>query len=219
MKRQLIFTATLLISSVAGLLAQDGADSPKSPISSLRSEESGSGMAAAPRSEGARPISSEVGASYVIGAEDNLHVAVWKEPELTMTVAVRWDGMISLPLINDVPAAGLTPMQLAGVLREKLRRYVEAPRVTVVVTQTRPQRVYALGEVSHSGPIALIPNMTILQALATAGLSPFANTKGIYLLRIDRGQQQKIPFNYRQVIKGNLKQNIPLKPGDTIVVP
>jgi len=161
-----------------------------------------------------------VGPSYVIGAEDTLFVAVWKEPDLTMTLPVRPDGMISLPLVNDVPAAGLTPMQLAGVVSERLKRYVASPRVTVVVTQIKPQRIYVLGEVTHTGAIPLQENMTFLQALASAGLTPFANTKAIYLLRTENGQQRKIAFNYRQVIKGgDVARNILLKPGDTIVVP
>jgi polysaccharide export outer membrane protein len=158
--------------------------------------------------------------TYVIGAEDALHVAVWKEAELTATVPVRPDGMISLPLLNDVQAAGLTPMQLAASITEKLKKYVSDPRVTVVVTAMNSRRVYILGEVMHTGPMALTPNMTILQALAQAGFSQFANTKGIYVLRVENGKQQKLPFNYKQVIKGeSMDQNIVLKPGDTVVVP
>jgi polysaccharide biosynthesis/export protein len=160
------------------------------------------------------------GPSYEIGSNDVLHIAVWKEPELTVTVPVRSDGMISIPLLNDVLAAGLTPMQLSALLAQKLKKYVTAPRVTVVVTQTNSHRVYVVGEVLHSGPISLSHDMTPLQALATAGLSQFANTKKIYILRTDNGQTQKIRFNYRQVIKGEeMSQNIPLRPGDTIVVP
>jgi len=174
---------------------------------------------AVPANKEPHPVSA-AGPSYVIGAEDTLHIAVWKEPDLTVTVPVRSDGMISLPLVNDVPAAGLTPMQLAGVLSEKLRLYIAAPRVTVVVTQIKPQRVYVLGEVLRTGPISLIPDMTVLQALATAGLSQFAKTKDIYILRTYRGQQEKIAFNYKRVIKGgDVAQNITLKPDDTIVVP
>jgi polysaccharide biosynthesis/export protein len=149
-----------------------------------------------------------------------LHVAVWKEPELTATLPVRPDGMISLPLLNDVQAAGLTPMQLAASISDKLKKYVSDPRVTVVVTAMNSQRIYMLGEVAHTGAMPLIPNMTVLQALASAGFTQFANTKGIYILRTENGKQQKIPFNYKQVIKGeSMEQNIPLKPGDTIVVP
>jgi len=158
--------------------------------------------------------------TYVIGAEDALHVAVWKEAELTATIPVRPDGMISLPLLNDVQAAGLTPMQLAASITEKLKKYVSDPRVTVVVTAMNSRRVYVLGEVLHTGPMALTPNMTILQALAQAGFSQFANTKGIYVLRVENGKQQKLAFNYKQAIKGeSMEQNIVLKPGDTIVVP
>lgn len=158
--------------------------------------------------------------TYVIGAEDALHVAVWKENDLTATIPVRPDGMISLPLLNDVQAAGLTPMQLAASITEKLKKYVSDPRVTVVVTAMNSRRVYVLGEVLHTGPMALTPNMTILQALAQAGFSQFANTKGIYVLRVENGKQQKLAFNYKQAIKGeSMEQNIVLKPGDTIVVP
>jgi polysaccharide export outer membrane protein len=128
--------------------------------------------------------------------------------------------MISLPLLNDVQAAGLTPMQLAASISDKLKKYVSDPRVTVVVTAMNSQRIYMLGEVTHTGAMPLIPNMTVLQALASAGFTQFANTKGIYILRTENGKQQKIPFNYKQVIKGeSMEQNIPLKPGDTIVVP
>lgn len=218
MKRQLLITTLLLVPFLPGVLAQDAPGPPKAATSNVLSRDSNVAVAPASGDEN-HPIS-EAGPTYVIGTEDMLHVAVWKEPELTMTLPVRSDGMISLPLVNDVPAAGLTPMQLAGVLTEKLRKYLEAPRVTVIVTQIKPQRVYALGEVSHTGPISLLPNMTILQAIATAGLTPFANTKGIYLLRTDKGRQQKIAFNYRRVIRGaDPSQNITLKPGDTIVVP
>lgn len=157
---------------------------------------------------------------YMIGPNDMLHIAVWKEPDLTTTVPVRSDGMISVPLLNDVLAAGLTPMQLGALLTQKLKKYVDAPRVTVVVSQTNSHRVYVIGEVLHTGPLALVHNMTVLQALATSGFTQFANTKRIYILRAENGAEQKIPFNYRQVIKGQvMTQNILLKPGDTIVVP
>lgn len=166
------------------------------------------------------PLSAPNNSSYVIGPDDTLHVAVWKEPDLTATLPVRPDGKISMPLLNDVQAAGLTPMQLADSLTEKLKKYVTDPRVTVVVTAMNSQRIYVLGEVLHTGAMPLTPDMTVLQALATAGFTQFANTKGIYVLREQNGKQQKIPVNYKQLIKGNsAAQNIALKPGDTIVVP
>lgn len=160
------------------------------------------------------------GPSYVIGPEDVLLISVWKEGDLTNTLPVRPDGKISMPLLNDVQAAGLTPMQLADSLTEKLKKYLADPRVTVVVTQINSQRIYITGEVLHTGAMQLLPDMTVLQAVASAGFTQFANTKGIYVLRTSNGKQQKLPFNYKQVVKGeDMAQNIVLKPGDTIVVP
>ena len=158
--------------------------------------------------------------SYVIGVDDVLLVSVWKEPDLTTTLPVRSDGMISVPLLDDVRAAGLTPMQLAAVIKEKLKSYVNSPRVTVVVTQANSHRIYVLGEVLHTGPISLVHKMTVLEALSTAGFNEFSNTKGIYILRTQNGKEEKIPFNYKQVIKGERgSKNFLLQPGDMIVVP
>lgn len=163
---------------------------------------------------------SEASATYVIGADDTLYISVWKEPELTETIPVRADGMISLPLLNDVQAAGLTPMQLGAAITEKLKKYVSEPHVTVIVTQMNSKRVYVTGEVLHPGAMNLTPEMTVLQALASAGFSQFANTKSIYVLRNENGAQKKYPVNYKQLIKGQGNgRNIMLKPGDTIVVP
>jgi polysaccharide biosynthesis/export protein len=175
------------------------------------------GKAAAPESHAVPPV---VPADYVIGADDTLRVTVWKEPEMSATLPVRPDGKISLPLLDDVQAAGMTPMQLSASIKEKLKKYIADPRVTVVVTAMNSQRIFVTGEVNHPGAMALLPNMTILQALSSAGFTQFANLKAIYLLRIQDGQQTKIPFNYKDVVKGNHpEQNIMLKPGDTIVVP
>jgi polysaccharide export outer membrane protein len=162
----------------------------------------------------------QVGPAYVIGPEDVLFVSVWKEPDLTNTLPVRADGMISLPLLNDVQAAGLTPMQLADSITEKLKKYVSEPHVTVVVTQMNSKRIYVTGEVMHPGAMNLLPDMNVLQALASAGFTQFANTKGIYVLRTERGTQKRIPVNYKKLVKGEaMDQNVTLKPGDTIVVP
>jgi polysaccharide export outer membrane protein len=160
------------------------------------------------------------GPDYKIGADDMLHVSVWKEPDLTETLPVRPDGKISLPLLNDVQAAGLTPSQLADAISGKLKKYLSDPRVTVIVTAMNSQKIYVLGEVTHTGTMTLQPNMTVLQALASAGFTQFANTKGIYVLRTESGKQQKIPVNYRALLKGaSIDQNLVLRPGDTIVVP
>jgi polysaccharide export outer membrane protein len=157
---------------------------------------------------------------YVIGADDTLHISVWKEPDLTATLPVRPDGKISLPLLNDVPAAGLTPLQLGASITEKLKKYIADPRVTVVVTAMNSRRIFVTGEVTHTGAMPLLPNMTMLQVLSSAGFTQFANVKNIYLLRTENGKQVKLPFNYKEVVKGNHpEQNIMLKPGDTVVVP
>jgi polysaccharide export outer membrane protein len=163
---------------------------------------------------------SSAGPTYVIGAEDVLHVAVWKETDLTATLPVRPDGKISLPLLDDVQASGLTPKQLADSVTEKLKKYIADPHVTVVVTAINSKRIYLVGEVVHTGATPMSPNMTVLQALSSAGMNQFAKTKGIYVLRTENGKQQKLPVNYRKLIKGEqIEQNYLLQPGDTIVVP
>jgi len=163
---------------------------------------------------------SNVAPDYVIGADDTLHISVWKEPDLTETLPVRPDGKISMPLLNDITAAGLTPLQLRDTITDRLKKYIADPRVTVVVTGMNSRRIFVTGEVTHTGPMTLLPHMTVLQALAQAGFTQFANLKGIYLLRTENGKQEKLPFNYKEVVKGNHpEQNIVLKPGDTLVVP
>jgi polysaccharide export outer membrane protein len=159
--------------------------------------------------------------NYMIGAQDVLDISVWKEPEVSRTVPVRPDGKISLPLLNDVQAAGLTPSQLAAQLTESLKKFVANPQVTVIVTTINSQRVYIMGEVIRAGAYPLLPGMTVLQGLSSAGgFTQFANLKKIYVLRQENGKQVKLPFNYKEVVGGkNPDQNITLKAGDTIVVP
>jgi polysaccharide export outer membrane protein len=159
--------------------------------------------------------------NYKIGAEDVLNINVWKEAEISRTVPVRPDGKISLPLLNDVQAEGLTPQELAASIRDGLKKYISGPEVTVIVTAANSQRYYVLGEVTKPGAYPLTRGMTVLQALASAGtFTQFANEKGIYVLRKEGDKQVRHPFNYKSVIKGqNQEQNLELKPGDTIVVP
>lgn len=160
-------------------------------------------------------------ARYIIGAEDALQITVWREPSLSGTFPVRPDGMISMVLLGDLPASGMTPTALSADISQRLRKYFQdAPSVTVQVMAVNSQRIYMIGEVGHVGPVALSSGMTPLQAIATAGgLSPFANTKHIYILRGTGTSQQRIPFNYKQALKGDDRQPIVLRPGDTIVVP
>lgn len=159
--------------------------------------------------------------SYTIGPQDMLDVNVWKEPDVSRTVQVRPDGKISLPLLEDVQAAGLTPKALTDSLTEKLKKYMENPEVTVIVTQINSLRVYLIGQVARPGAYPILPGMTILQAISSAGgLAQFANGKKIYLMRSENGIPNKYPFNYKDVIEGRKpEQNLPLKPGDTIIVP
>ena len=158
---------------------------------------------------------------YKIGPQDVLRIDVWKEPDISRSVPVRPDGKISLPLLNDVQAAGLTSMQLAGVIREGLIKYITSPQVTVIVTEINSRRVYCTGEVTKPGAMLLLPGMTALQAISSCGgFTQFARIKGIYILRSEHGQQVQHPFNYKDVVKGKKPEdNIVLEPGDVIVVP
>ena len=167
------------------------------------------------------PAAAVTDADYKIGPQDVVRIDVWKEPEISRTIPVRPDGKISLPLLNDVQAAGLTAIQLGNAIHDGLTKYLNSPQVTVTVTEINSRRVYITGEVLRAGAISLLPDMTVLQALSSAGgFTQFAKLKGIYVLRNEGGKQIKLPFNYKEVVKGkNQEQNILLLPGDVIVVP
>jgi polysaccharide biosynthesis/export protein len=157
-----------------------------------------------------------VSPNYVIGADDSIKVDVWKEPNLSATLPVRPDGKISLPLVGDIPAAGFTPMQLAADITTRLKQYVTDPVVNVSVLEVNSKRVFLIGEVIHTGPIAITPGMTVLQAIsAGGGLTAYANKKRIYILR----GSVKVPFDYTRALKKGDMQGVSLAPGDTIVVP
>jgi len=160
-------------------------------------------------------------AGYVIGPEDVLSVVVWREKDLSVDVVVRPDGRITLPLINEVVAAGLTPDQLKDRLKEGLGRFVEDPNVTVGVKQINSLKVFITGLVSKPGVFPLTSSMTVLQLISLAGgLNEFADSKKIVIMRTDNGVQRALNFNYQDVRKGkNLKQNIELQAGDTVIVP
>jgi polysaccharide export outer membrane protein len=158
--------------------------------------------------------------SYVIGASDVVTVTVYKEPTLSSSLLVRSDGMISLPLLGDIKAEGKTPLQLADEVTAKLKKFVQDPNVTIILSQMNSKKIYLIGEVGKPGPMELTPGMTLLQAIATAGgVSEFANAKKMYILRTEGGKQQKIPLQYKQALRGDSSLNITLNPGDTIVVP
>lgn len=160
--------------------------------------------------------------AYKIGPQDILRIDVWKEPEISRSgLPVRPDGKISLPLLNDVQAAGLSPLELSNLISEGLKKYMNNPQVTVTVLEINSKRVYVTGEVRRPGAFPLLPNMTVLQALShSGGFTQFARTNKIYVLRNEGGKQVKYPFNYKDIIKGSHpEENIELQPGDLIVVP
>jgi polysaccharide biosynthesis/export protein len=167
------------------------------------------------------PISTATDPEYKIGPQDVVRIDVWKEPDISRTIPVRPDGKISLPLLNDVQASGLTSLELGKAIHDGLTKFVTNPEVTVTVTEINSRRAYITGEVTRAGAIALLPNMTVLQALSSAGgFTQFAKLKGIYVLRNEGGKQVKHPFNYKEVVKGrNQEENILLQPGDVVVVP
>ena len=168
-----------------------------------------------------KPPATAESPDYKIGPQDVLRIDVWKEPEITRAVPVRPDGKISLPLLNDVQAAGLTAVQLANNIRDGLTKFITSPQVTVIVAEINSRRVYCNGEVMRPGAMPLLPNMTALQALSSCGgFTQFARLKGIYILRTENGQQVQHPFNYKAVVQGKKPdENIQLQSGDVIVVP
>lgn len=168
------------------------------------------------------PLSSAapVSPDYIIGTGDALQINVWKEPTISGSVPVRPDGMISLALLGDVRASGLTPMQLSLDITQRLKKSIIDPVVTVQVLNVNSKHVFLLGEVSKQGEVPLTPGMTPLQAIASAGgLTAYANSKHIYILRGAAGKQQKIPFDYKKAVKDGNLQGVLLAPDDTIYVP
>lgn len=159
---------------------------------------------------------------YVIGPEDVLAVLFWREKDLSVEqVVVRPDGMITLPLLNDIRAAGLTPEELRETLAKAASRFVEDPNATVVVRQINSRKVFVTGQVGRPGAYPLLGPTTVLQAIAQAGgLLEYAKANDILVMRQVKGRTQTFRFRYKDVIRGkHLEQNIELKPGDTVVVP
>jgi polysaccharide export outer membrane protein len=166
-------------------------------------------------------IPSAAPSDYVIGPDDVLVVVFWRQKDLSAEVMVRPDGKVTLPLLNDVHAAGLTPDQLRQSLIEKARPFIEEPTATVVVKQVNSRKVFITGSVVKPGPYALTNSMTVLQLIAVAGgLQEFTKGKNIAIMRTENGRPVAYRFNYEDVRnRKNLRQNIELNPGDTIVVP
>lgn len=214
---KLLLLIALSAAMSAGVRAQSGAAAPSPAGNETDAKKSAKSEA----DSTAGPLVPIDDPNYTIGPEDELSINVWKETELTRIVPVRPDGKISLPLINDVQAAGLTPMQLRKDLQQRLKKFIDDPQVTVVVTKMNSRRVFVVGEVARAGAYPLIPNMTVLQALSSAGgFTQFANVKKIRILRTEDGKQTILYFNYKDVVQGKHPEtNILLKASDTIVVP
>ena len=180
-------------------------------IASVNQPKTLSGTAAKPHDDG-----------FIIGNGDRLAISVWKQPDLSRTLPVRSDGKISLPLIGEVQAAGLTPLKLEGEITAKFQPYLAEPEVTVIVEQINSEKFNILGRVVKPGSYPLVNPTTVLDAIALAGgCRDFAKQKSIYVLRKHPdGTETKLPFNYQEVIKGkNTAQNIELQPHDTVIVP
>jgi polysaccharide biosynthesis/export protein len=216
MRRKITFVAAVVLIN-AGMIgaAQQGTRSTAKEQTLATARPGPAALKAEPVSAIADPT------AYLIGPEDVLDISVWKEPDVSRVVPVRPDGRISLPLVSDVPAAGLSPQQLAANLAERLRKYFNDPQVTVIVTAINSKRVFVVGEVLRAGAFPLLPGMTVLQALSSAGgFTTYANVKKIHVVRLSNGKHIEYPFNYREVLKGtNREQNIKLEPGDTVIVP
>jgi polysaccharide export outer membrane protein len=160
-------------------------------------------------------------ADYVIGPEDVLGIIFWRDQDMTGDVTVRPDGMVTLPLIGDMSAAGMTPDALRMQIQTAAAKYVQDPSVTIVVRQIHSRKVFITGEVKTPGAYPLTGPRTVMQLIALAGgLNEYADAKGITVMRTVQGRQESFKFNYKDVAHGkNLEQNILLKPGDTVVVP
>jgi polysaccharide export outer membrane protein len=159
--------------------------------------------------------------SYIIGPEDVLYIYVWKEDNLSRSVPVRMDGMISIPLVDDIKAAGMTPLQLKELLLAKLREYVETPDVTVIVTEANSYRVFVQGEVKTPGVYKLRSETTLVQLIIMAGgFTDWANQKKITIMRKEGGKDSRIVVNYKKIVDGDEgAKDVILKSGDIIIIP
>ena len=202
----LILAASLTASSAAAAQQPAGSQPPGSQPQAATS---------------APPTGVSLPVGYVIGPEDVLTIVFWRDKDLSADVVVRPDGKISLPLLNDVVAAGYTPEELRVQLVKGAAKFLEDPNATVVVKEIHSRKVFVTGQVGKSGSYPLIGEMNVLQMIAhVGGLLEYADSKNIVVLRAENGQERRFKFNYKDVVKGkNLQQNILLKPGDTIIVP
>jgi polysaccharide biosynthesis/export protein len=166
------------------------------------------------------PRSVEMAMAYQIGPEDVLDIAVWKNVELSRVVPVRPDGKVSLPLVNDIQAAGLTPSELRDQITQHLAEFIPAPEVSVMVREVHSRKIAVVGAVKMPGRFELRSPMTVLEAIALAqGLTDFASRDKITVQRMVNGKSVSLPFNYRKIADGAAQDNFFVRPGDVIIVP
>jgi polysaccharide export outer membrane protein len=214
-------------SQAAPATASQGSKPPASPVEPATQKPTTPSKPAGQAPKGKTPIVAPAPIvpappGYVIGPDDVLEVLYWREKEVSAEVVVRPDGMISLPLLNEVKAAGLTPDQLRDAVNEAAKKFFqEDPGVTINIKAINSRKVFITGSVGKPGPYPLTAPTTILQLISMAGgLTEFAKQKNISVMRTENGKPVRYPFNYKDVAQGkNLKQNIELKPGDTVIVP
>ena len=209
-------TPILILGSVVlSACALSGAQSQK-PSPSTTVPEKGASEAT---DKTAAAASISVPDTYRIGIGDQLQISVWHEHDLSLPVAVRPDGQITMPLLNDIYVVGQTPKELAALITEKLRPFVNEPQVTVSVSAIQSRKVYLIGQVAHQGSFALNDRKTVLELITEGGgLGPFAKANSIYVLRVVGGKETKIEFHYKKVVAGR-EQDVDLIPGDRVVVP
>jgi polysaccharide export outer membrane protein len=173
------------------------------------------------KTNGAPAASATLPPDYVIGPEDVLSIAFWRDKELSADVVVRPDGKISLPLLKDVQAAGYTPEQLTAALVKAASKYIAQPNASVIVKEINSRKVFIIGEVQRPGGFPLTSDLTVLQLISLAGgVFEWAKSTKVVIVRKEEGRERRLNFNYREVIKGTrVEQNILLKPGDTVIVP
>ena len=212
-----VFLSVLLVAPLSGCGTKKNV--PYSSGSSL-AENRGNGSDAVSGPTGAGSAISPSPSMYRIGPEDLLRISVWNNKDLTLDIAVRPDGKISLPLVQDVQAEGLTPPELADVIHQKLLNFIKDPHVSVIVREINASKFYIVGEVNKPGTYFLRGNMSVLHALSMAGgFTTFASPKNIRLVRNRDGKQDVRVINYFEVIENGSRQNYLILPGDTLVVP
>ncbi len=210
----------LLLTILAGLTAAAFAQSDTAAQGANGTPAPNAGAEKQAQEQGVRGVHSD--SSYIIGADDLLAINVWKEQEISRTVPVRSDGKISLPLVGELTAGGQTPLQLEQEITKRLESYISEPEVTVIVQDSKSRKINILGMVARPGSYLLTGSATVLDAIAMAGgFKDFAKRKSIYVLRTgDDGKEQRLPFNYKDVIQGkHPEENIHLQPRDTVVIP